>query len=151
MGVFRTIALAAALAATAAASVATAAPTKEPVLGPTDLGRGIKLGIQGLNNSGQIGTVNLFKHGNTTLIQVRMEGSKDGELVSVQRAKQCEDEKAINPAVVFALNKLAKAESLTTVNAKISELLSGNYAITLRSASTKKYVACGHLRQELGG
>ncbi len=132
------IALAAALSSTAALAVAQIAPS--------DAGFGTKLGVESQNNSGQVGTVTLFQHGNSTLVDLRIDGEPAGrsEPAHIHRGKSCE---SLNPAPAFGLEPVVNGRSRTLVHAPLSKLTSGNYVVNVHASSHNlaHYVACGIL------
>jgi hypothetical protein len=147
MRVFRTTLLVAALAAIGLAAVPAGA--QDAVIVPTDYGLGIKLGIQQLNNSGQVGWVQLFKRNNTTALVIVLDGTRGREQAHIHRAKSCDTLADIEAPVVAPLSDIVDGKSTTTVNVPIARLLSGNYAVVVHSPNGGAYFACGHLRQEL--
>ncbi len=148
MRVDRTIALVAILAASGPALAPAGA--QDAVIRPTDAGRGIKLGIQQLNNSGQVGWVQLFKRNDKTTFVITLEGGHGREPAHIHRAKDCDSPEDIQAAVAYPLSDVVGGKSTTTVNIPLDKALSGNYAVVVHSANGGAYVACGHLRQDLG-
>lgn len=148
MRVDRTLALIAAFAASGLA--AAPAGAQDAVIRPTDAGRGIKLGIQQLNNSGQVGWVQLFKRNDKTMFVITLEGGHGREPAQIHRAKDCDSPEDIQAAVSYPLSDVVGGKSTTTVNLPLEKALSGNYAVIVRSPKGGAYVACGHLRQDLG-
>ncbi len=147
MRLFRTMVLVAALAATG--SAAAPAGAQDAVIVPTDHGLGVKLGIQQLNNSGQVGWVQLFKRNSKTVVAISLEGTHSREPAHIHRAKSCDSIADIEPAVVAPLADVVDGKSITTVNLPIERMLSGNYAVVVHSPNGGSYFACGHLRQGL--
>jgi hypothetical protein len=150
MRVLRTTALVAAIAAMGFAAVPAGAQDSQAVITPTDYGRGIKLGIQQLNNSGQVGWVQLFKRNGQTQLAITLEGAHRQESADLHRARSCDSIGEIEPGIVAPLSPVIDGKSSTTVNLPIERLLSGNYAVIVRSPRGPAYFACGHLRQDLG-
>jgi hypothetical protein len=147
MRVLRTMVLVATLAIPALAAPAGA---QTAVITPTDYGRGIKLGIQQLNNSGQVGWVTLFSRDGKTLVAITLDGTSRREPAHIHRAKSCDAPSEIDPAVVAPLADVVGGKSSTTVNLPTARLLSGNYAVVVHSPNGGSYFACGHLGQRLG-
>jgi hypothetical protein len=131
-------ALVAALLTTAVASAQTT---------PGDPGIGTQLGIEQVNNSGQVGTVTLLNRGAGTLVLVHLEGTPPGRAQSVRiyRGHSCEDFVPGGPA--YFLNDLKNGESQSRVKLPEAKLLSGNYNVVVFSANTAGVpaTACGHL------
>lgn len=132
------------LAALAALSLTTA-----PVLAqvtPGDLGLGTQRGVQQLNNSGQVGTVTLFRRGARTQVLVEMEGIPAGRRQSVQiyRGQACD---ALTNKATYLLADLRGGRSSTLVQASEDRLLSGNYSVVVFSSNHAgaRMSACGHL------
>jgi hypothetical protein len=125
------------------------AGAQDTVITPTDYGRGFKLGIQQLNNSGQVGWVILSKRADKTALEITLEGTRGTERAQLHRARSCDSIAEIGPAVAAPLSDIVNGKSTTTVNLPIERVLSGNYAVVVRSPSGT-YFACGHLRQQLG-
>ncbi|GAC1425125.1 MAG: hypothetical protein NVSMB64_32280 [Candidatus Velthaea sp.] len=113
---------------------------------PGDPGSGEKLGIQQLNNSGQIGSVTLLSRGATTLVNVVLDGAPGGrtEAVTIHRGSDCE---TVDPKAAYRLNDLKGGRGTSRVNAPIDRLMSGNYSVLVYSGtqSSAHAVACGHL------
>ncbi|MBV9439525.1 MAG: hypothetical protein JOZ24_06005 [Candidatus Eremiobacteraeota bacterium] len=113
---------------------------------PGDPGAGTQRGIQQLNNSGQVGSVTLFRQGARTLVVVGLEGSPPGRRQSVRiyRAAACD---AMTNKPVYFLADLASGHSSTMVQASEDKLLSGNYSLVVFSDNHAgaRMSACGHL------
>jgi hypothetical protein len=125
------------------ATVATGAQTD-----PNDpLGLGTKLGLQSLNNSGQVGTITLFRRGaHKTLVDLSISGvpARKVELASLRRSRDCTA--TIARRVAFALESVRHARSRTLLAATEDSLLSGNYIVLVASQEKPShYLACGHL------
>jgi hypothetical protein len=113
---------------------------------PGDPGRGIERGVQQLNNSGQVGTVTLFGHGQSTAVVVRLHGMPPGrtQRTGIYRTRDCA---SIPPAPAYKLGDVRDGLSRSVVNVSEDRLLSGNYSLVL-FASTKAGApptACGWL------
>jgi Cu/Zn superoxide dismutase len=135
-------------AAIAAALFATAAPTFAQIA-PTDTGAGAQRGTQEMNNSGQVGTVTLFRHGSTTTVVLNIKSSPSGhEAARIFRGKSCDFLQA-NRASAYTLNDVVNGHSRTTVNATGAKLLSENYVVIVHAGTSGKAlqheVSCGRL------
>ena len=123
-------------------------------IAPGSAGLGTKLGIESLNNSGQVGEVTLFNHGAQTqvVLDVKSTGGA-AEAAHIHRGKSCED--PIDPTPAYTLKNVVGGHSTTTIAVPESKLLSGNYVVIVHSHSAtatpaqmespKSYVACSHL------
>jgi len=112
---------------------------------PGDPGSGTKLGVQQLNNSGQIGSVTLFNRGASTLVAVSIDGVGGRvEAVTIHRGADCD---TVDPKAVYRLSDIKGGRSTSRVNATQDRLLSGNYSLIVYSGtqSSAHAVACGHL------
>lgn len=134
----RTVAtLIAALLTTAAAS-AQSYPDAHP--------GGHQLGMQQVNNSGQVGTVTLYDHGAQTLVVVNAKGTGGRtQAVRIYRGHDCDTDIASKPEAF--LNDLKGGSSISTVKLGYSRLTSGNYNVLVFSSTQKgaRAVSCGHL------
>ena len=115
---------------------------------PNDpLGLGTKLGIQTLNNSGQLGFITLFGRGShKTLVDLTMSGVPRSkvELASLRRGRDCSGK--IDRKIAFVLGDVRNGRSGTLLAASEATLLSGNYITIVASKETPShYLACGHL------
>ena len=114
---------------------------------PGDSGTGAQLGIEQVNNSGQVGMVTLLDRGPETRVLVHLEGTLPGRLQSVRfyRGHSCEDFVPGGPA--YFLTDLKNGESRSTVKLPRAKLLSGNYNVVVFSSNTAgaAATACGHL------
>ncbi|MFN2459995.1 MAG: hypothetical protein ABR591_04845 [Candidatus Velthaea sp.] len=113
---------------------------------PDDTGAGDRLGMQQLNNSGQIGAVTLFNHGATTNLVVALDSVPPGrvEAVTIHRGRDCD---SVDPKALMRLTDLKNGRSRSTVKMSQDKLLSGNYSVLVYSGtqSNAHAVACGHL------
>lgn len=113
---------------------------------PDDTGAGDRLGMQQLNNSGQIGAVTLFNHGATTNLVVALDSVPAGrvEAVTLHRGKDCD---SVDPKALMRLTDLKNGRSRSTVKMSEDRLLSGNYSLIVYSGTQANAhaVACGHL------
>ena len=114
---------------------------------PGDPGAGTERGVQQVNNSGQVGTVTIYRGAATTRVALDLKGT-DGRAQSVRlyRGPSCDD-LAARPTYVLADAKNGTSRSIlaaTTVT-----LLSGNYNIVVFSNNHAgaRTTACGHLYQ----
>jgi len=110
-----------------------------------DSGSGFKLGIQELNNSGQIGSVTLFRRGAKTLVSIVVDGAPGKpEAVTIHRGADCD---TVSASAVWRLNDITHGRGATLVDATPSKLLSGNYSVLVYAGTTPNShaVACGHL------
>jgi hypothetical protein len=140
---FRVSALGFALAATLGLAASGGALAQ---IGPNDSGAGTRLGIQQLNNSGQVGEVTLFKRGNDTLVVLRVQSVPAGrsEPAHIHRGSDCS---SIDPKPAFGLAPVVNGVSRTLVKYSEDRLLSGNYVVNVHASDRQlaHYVACGHL------
>jgi hypothetical protein len=132
------------LAAVVAALVTTAAASAQSY--PGDPGAGTERGVEQVNNSGQVGTVTLFRRDAATRIQVALHGVSDGRLESVRiyRGPSCAD---LQPRPTYFLADLKNGVSRSSVGVTEDRLLSGNYNVVVFSNNHAgaQTVACGHL------
>lgn len=139
---FRTLAASLALAGALGASPVAAFAQ----ISPGDSGAGTQLGMQQLNNSGEIGTVTLYGHGAKTQVVIDLKGEPAGrsQPAHIHRGHDCA---SINPKPTYALKNVVNGHSSTLVNAPMARLLSGNYAVNvhLSPQNIPHYVACGAL------
>lgn len=136
----RTFALVAAVAALALPLAARAQ------IDPDDSGAGTKLGMAQQNNSGQAGTVTLFRRGANTLVVVALTGEAQGrtEPAHVHRGHDCD---SLDPKPAYGLAPVVNGVSRTLVKASADRLLSGNYVVNVHSSAQHltNYVSCGEL------
>jgi hypothetical protein len=115
-------------------------------IAPDDTGAGIKRGIQEQNNSGQVGTVTLFRRGESTLVVLELHSVPAGrrEPAHIHRGQECD---SIDPKPAFGLAPVVNGVSRTIVHYPEDKLLSGNYSVNVHVSETNlaHYVACGHL------
>ncbi len=133
-------------AAVVAALVTTAAAAAQSY--PGDSGAGTERGIEQVNNSGQVGTVTLFRRDPSTRIQIALHGVRDGrsESVRLYRGRSCDD---LQPRPTYFLADLRNGLSRSSVSLTEDRLLSGNYNVVVFSNNHAgaQTVACGHLYQ----
>ncbi len=139
---FRTIALGAALA-----GVLVAGSTAGAQVGPDDLGLGTKRGLAQQNNSGETGTVTLFKRGAaSTLVVIDLAQEPQGrnQPAHIHRGHACD---TLDPKPAFGLAPVVNGVSRTLVKVPESRLLSGNYVVNVHSSAQNigRYVSCGEL------
>lgn len=113
---------------------------------PGDPGAGTQRGIAQLNNSGQVGTVTLFRSRTSTRIVIAMEGTPPSRAQSVRlyRGPDCD---TLSPAPTYFLADLHGGLSRSIVAPDEDKLLSGNYNVVV-FANNKRGApasACGHL------
>ena len=112
-----------------------------------DTSGGVELGIGQQNNSGEIGTMNLYSNagGTKTLVILHIHGYPAGiaQPAHVHRGT-CEN---LDPTPTYPLANVVNGTSRTLLNVPRAKLLSGNYSINVHRSTTnlKLYVACGHL------
>jgi len=125
----------------AALAIAAAAVTPVHAAPPPE-----KLGLMELNNSGEDGEVTLSAQGSgKTLVSVSLEGAPKGVAQPAHIHKgNCD---RLNPVPAYPLNPVVNGRSTTVVNAPLSKLMSGNYAVNVHQSTKnlKHYVACGEL------
>lgn len=114
---------------------------------PDDTGSGTKLGMSEQNNSGQPGTVTLFRRGaSSTLVVINLTNQSHGhvEPAHIHRGKDCDE---IDPRPAYGLAPVIDGVSRTLVKASEARLLSGNYVVNVHASaqSIAHYVSCGEL------
>lgn len=132
------------VAATLLAALTTAVASAQGY--PGDPGAGVERGIQQLNDSGQVGTVTLFRRAARTAIFVVMHGVSPGrtESVRVYRGQDCD---ALESSPRYFLSDLKGGVSRTEIALSEERLLSGNYNVVvfLNNRPGAAAAACGHL------
>src|SRR5471030_1497288 len=95
---------------------------------PTDTGAGDKVGMQELNNSGQIGSVTLFGHGATTSVVIALADIPGGKVqaATIHRGKDCD---TVDPKATTRLGDIKGGHGRTVVKMPESQLMSGNYSV----------------------
>ncbi|MGA3035877.1 MAG: hypothetical protein ABSE64_00205 [Vulcanimicrobiaceae bacterium] len=141
-------------AAIVAALFATTAPTFAQIA-PSDTGAGTQRGTQEMNNSGQVGTVTLFRHGSTTEVVLNIKSTRAGrESARIYRGKSCESLQA-NRNSAYTLSDVVNGRSRTRVNASGAKLLSDNYVLIIHAGTSgtalQHEVSCGRLDSSGGG
>ena len=118
---------------------------------PSDDGQGIRRLLSQQNNSGELGSVTLFRlPNNKTRVVLNLKGAKPGatQPAHIHRGRDCG---SIDPKPAYALKTVMTSESggssTTIVDAPIEKLLSGNYAVNVHASTAQMghYVACGNL------
>lgn len=135
-------------AAIVAALFATTAPSFAQIA-PGDTGAGAQRGTQEMNNSGQVGTVTLFRHGSTTEVVLNVKSTRAGrQAARIYRGKSCDALQA-NRASAYTLSDVVNGHSRTMVRASGAKLLSDNYVVIVHAGTSGKAlqheVSCGHL------
>jgi hypothetical protein len=114
---------------------------------PDDPGLGTERGIEQVNNSGQVGTVTLYRRGTATSFVVDLKGTDPARVQSVRiyRGKSCDEFDPGGP--VYFLTDMRNGRSVSSVKAPEDKLLSGNYNLVVFSSNVKdaRATACGHL------
>ncbi len=132
-------------AALAIALLATAAASAQSY--PDDPGFGTERGIEQVNNSGQVGTLTLFRRGSATRVVVDLKGTDPSRTQSVRiyRGPSCDDIGTSGPA--YFLSDMSNGRSVSTVKAPEDKLLSGNYSLVVFSSNAPgaRATACGHI------
>ena len=132
-------------AALALALLATTAASAQSY--PDDPGIGTERGIEQVNNSGQVGTLTLFRRGAVTRVVVDLKGTDPSRVQSVRiyRGPSCDDIGTSGPA--YFLSDMRNGSSVSTVKAPEDKLLSGNYNLVVFSsnAAGARATACGHI------
>lgn len=116
-------------------------------IGPDDSGSGTKRGISQQNNSGEPGSVTLFKRGEkSTLVVIDLAGEAAGKMqpAHIHRGHSCS---TLDPKPAFGLAPVVNGISRTLVKVAESRLLSGNYVVNVHASAQNipHYVACGEL------
>jgi hypothetical protein len=115
---------------------------------PAGVGPGYQLGVEGLNNSGQVGYITLFRAGSRTVFRIEMQGAGSRvQPVIVVRGRDC------GPAVsgakpVYRVGTLRSGRGTGTIPLDFGRLVdSGNYSVLLLSSPSAgaRASACGHL------
>ena len=114
---------------------------------PDDSGRGTKLGMSQQNNSGEAGTVTLFRRGaGSTLVVLDISSVPAGrqQPAHIHRGHTCD---TLDPKPAYGLAPVINGVSKTLVHAPESKLLSGNYVVNVHSSpqNITRYVSCGEL------
>ena len=138
---FRPLVAALALAAATGAGMLTASAQ----MAPGDSGAGTQLGMQQQNNSGEIGTVTLYRHGSKTQVVLDLKGAPaHAQPAHIHRGHSCD---AIDPKPTFPLANVVNGKSSTLVPMSEEKLLSGNYAVNVHASpqNIPHYVSCGAL------
>jgi hypothetical protein len=104
------------------------------------------------NNSGEVGTVNLSAAADnqtTVLINVTGMPASASQPAHIHQGSCAH----LDPAPKYALNPVVNGTSSTTVNASLSELTAGNYAVNIHQSAEKAnvYVSCADLSNAGGG
>jgi hypothetical protein len=111
-------------------------------------GAGLQLGLQQLDQSGEVGFVTLFAAGARTRVVTSISGAPAGRVqtVAIQRGKGCA---SFEPQIVARSADLANGISRGTVPLSEDALLSGNYDVIVYSNNGPgaRPVACGHLNR----
>ncbi len=139
---FRSIALAAAFAGVLAMTGSAIAQ-----IDPDDSGLGTKRGMAAQNNSGESGSITLFKRGEkTTLVVVNVVSEPAGrnQPAHIHRGHACD---SLDPKPAFGLAPVVNGVSRTLVKVPEARLLSGNYVVNVHSSASNmtRYVSCGEL------
>lgn len=124
-----------AVGACAAAFVAAAVPVLAQIA-PSDSGAGVRLGLQDMHATGQVGSVTVYRasSGSGSIVVINVQGMPEGkvESASIQRGKSCAPPN-FEQNRVYALNDVRNGRSTTVVNVPESRLLSGNYVVIVHS------------------
>ena len=114
---------------------------------PDDSGLGTKRGMAQQNNSGEAGTVTLFRRGaNSTLVVLSVTSVPAGrsQPAHIHRGHACD---SLDPKPAFGLAPVVNGVSRTLVKMPEARLLSGNYVVNVHSSAQNlgRYVSCGEL------
>ncbi|HEY4438935.1 MAG TPA: hypothetical protein VGN14_00685 [Candidatus Elarobacter sp.] len=112
---------------------------------PGDSGAGVQRGVEQVNNSGQVGTVTLFRGGVTTRVEIALQGTTaKPESVRIYRGPSCAD---LSARPVFVLADVKNGISRSSIAASADTLLSGNYDVVIfaNNRAGARAAACGHL------
>ena len=111
------------------------APPSTLASSPADVrqqGGGIRLDVNGLNNSGITGTVTLRPlDGNRTEVDIRLEGAGAGPQPVHFHAGRCAD---LNPVPDIPLATIANGASTTVVNNSLQQLASTPYVVFMHKS-----------------
>lgn len=146
---------------TCALALGTALPALAQTPGPMDTGSmsngsmsngmssaasGSKIyNIEAQHSSGENGTVTLGSQGDKTVVSVDIDGAPAGEVQPAHIHKgSCA---TLDPNPAYPLNNLVAGHSRTVVNAPLSSLIAGGFAVNVHQSLSdlKDYVACGDL------
>ena len=115
-------------------------------LSPDDTGAGTQLGMSEQNNSGEAGTVTLFRRGPNTLVVLNVVSEPEGrqQPAHIHRGHECD---SIDPKPAYGLAPVINGVSKTLVHASKDRLLSGNYVVNVHASAENlaHYVSCGEL------
>jgi hypothetical protein len=142
------VALGAASVAFAQTTISTTPPNINEQMFPNTPGQ--QRGLQDLNNSGQVGTVVLHKHGDaSTEIVLNVKGTVEGrpERAGILRYPPLDCTTfPKNAPMTLQLSPVENGHSTTVVPRGIGELLSGNYLVLVYSSEKTSHVfSCGRL------
>jgi Cu/Zn superoxide dismutase len=100
--------------------------------------------ISAQNGSGETGSVTLTAVGEKTLVAVTLKGAPADAQPAHIHPGSCAK---LNPAPKYPLTNLVDGKSSTTVDAPMSSLIAGDFAVNVHKSTTdlKDYVACGDL------
>ena len=138
----RSFALALATAALACVAIPAAAQ-----IAPDDAGLGTKLGMAQRNDSGETGSVTMYRRGpQNTLVVIALFDEPAGrqQPAHVHRGRSCD---ALDPTPAFSLAPVVGGRSQTLLHLSESRLLSGNYVVNVHASlqNLPHYVSCGEL------
>jgi hypothetical protein len=111
-----------------------------------DQAKGVMVPIQAENGSNQTGVATLTPTSDgKTKVDIQMKGEPDSATEPAHIHKgPC---KTLNPKPSYALTSVSGGKSSTVVDASLSDLQAGTYAINLHEsgAAIQNYVACGDI------
>jgi hypothetical protein len=123
------------------------APPSTVASSPADVRQqgGIRLDVNGLNNSGITGTVTLRPlDGNRTEVDIRLDGAGAGPLPVHFHAGRCVD---LNPVPDIPLATIANGASTTVVDSSLQQLASTPYVVFMHKSPDELpiFVACSDM------
>jgi hypothetical protein len=101
-----------------------------------------KIGPQ--NGSGESGTATLTQHGDSLLVKLALTGGSGSQPAHIHKGTCA----TLDPKPAYPLTTVTDGASSTSLKGlKLSQLMSGTYAINVHKSTTdiKTYVACGDL------
>jgi|SRR5579864_5207943 len=127
------------------AAMATSTPAGAPMGGNMHAAV-VTIVMAPMNGSGESGTATLTAMGNKTRVNIGLKGENTtGDQPAHIHAGTCAK---LNPAPKYPLKNVVLGKSNTVVDAPMSSLAGGKYAINVHESAKNiaKYVACGNIK-----
>jgi hypothetical protein len=108
------------------------------------MGGGHTFKLSPQNGSGESGTATLTQHGDTLMVKLAISGGSGSHPAHIHKGTCAK----LDPKPAYPLTTVADGASSTSLKSvKLSQLMSGTYAINVHKSTTdiKTYVACGDL------